>query len=288
MGGAVGYLGWLLVSIATCPRVVDPKLGRFEENRRDDLRAVSWTYRTFEPWIDELAEWIEGRNPGQAKQLGDDLVATAEPAPWNAAERFATWRVESLMLAAGAAIVVWLFVGPVAAVVLGAVAFFGYANWSARSLRDRAAKRRQAVKRHLASAIDLLALMMEVGGGFQGSLLAIARRAQGTPLGEELGRVLRDIESGRPRKDALQAFARRLTDNDVDEFVFAVVQGEELGTPLTSVLRKQAQQINQKRSQWAEKATQEAQVTIVFPAMVIMLACLLIVATPFILNALFA
>ena len=39
MGGAVGYLGWLLVSIAVCPRVVDPKQG-FDEDYGASAEAV--------------------------------------------------------------------------------------------------------------------------------------------------------------------------------------------------------------------------------------------------------
>ena len=40
-----------------------------------------------------------------------------------------------------------------------------------------------------------------------------------------------------------------------------------------------------KRSQWAEKAAGTAQVNIVLPGMVIMIACLIIIGAPFILEA---
>jgi tight adherence protein C len=285
---AVGYFAWLILSIATSPRIIAPELGRFEERRRDGIRAASWTYRTFEPWIDEMAANIEGRNAKRDKQLEDDLAASANPAPWKPAELIAVWRIESAAAAAATAILGWLFGGLILAVIFGGISFFVCRDSLARGLRGQASDRRKAVRRHLANAIDLLALMIEVGGGFQESLVTVASKLQGTPLGDELSRVLRDIDGGRPRKDALESFGKRLSDTDVDEFVFAIVQGEELGTPLSGVLRDQSHKINQKRSQWAEKESEEAQVNLVFPAMVIMVACLIIVATPFILSALFA
>ncbi|MBY0526876.1 MAG: hypothetical protein K2R98_26015 [Gemmataceae bacterium] len=42
-----------------------------------------------------------------------------------------------------------------------------------------------------------------------------------------------------------------------------------------------------KQSQWVEKETAEAQVMIVFPGMVIMLACLLVIIAPFVLGAVY-
>jgi tight adherence protein C len=138
----------------------------------------------------------------------------------------------------------------------------------------------------LAGAIDLLTLMIEVGGNFQESLQMVAERLQTTPLGSELNKIISDTAAGTPRREALRGFAERVDDDDARELVFAIVQGEELGTPLAAILRRQANQMRQKRSQWAEKAAEEAQVNIVFPAMVIMVACLIIVAAPFIINAL--
>jgi tight adherence protein C len=156
------------------------------------------------------------------------------------------------------------------------------------SLADKARRRRASVKRRLAASIDLLALIMEVGGNFHDGLVALADDAGDHPLGQELQRVVADIRSGRSRKEALYGFAGRAADEDVRDLVFAIVKGEELGTPLASILTNQAEQMRFKRSQWAEKATQEAQVTLVFPAMLIMIGCLILVAAPFILTGLYA
>ena len=70
--------------------------------------------------------------------------------------------------------------------------------------------------------------------------------------------------------------------------MFAINKGEELGTPLSAILREQAEQMRLKRSQRGEKAAAEAEVNIVFPGMVLMIACLLIVIAPIILPAVLA
>jgi tight adherence protein C len=144
------------------------------------------------------------------------------------------------------------------------------------------------IKRRFSAAIDLMSLMMEVGASFPQALETVNRESQGHALGEELERIVKDIELGRPRKSALEDFAHRVADDDVSELVFAVVEGEELGTPMASILQSQAEQMRKKRSQWAEKAAEESQVALVFPAMIIMVACLITVAAPFVLNAVFS
>ena len=78
-----------------------------------------------------------------------------------------------------------------------------------------------------------------------------------------------------------------MPDDDVAELVFSINKGEEFGTPLAQTFRIQADQMRLKRTQWAEKAAGAAQVAIVLPGMIIMIACLLIIGAPFVLSALY-
>lgn len=288
IAAAAACLAWILVGVAWRPRVVDPEQGRFEEQRRREIRQVSWTYRTFEPWVDEIAGPLAARQAPREGQVQRDLVTAAVAAPWRAAEYVATLRVSSLLAGGAVALLVGLIFGPVPGLLSGAAVVAFYPGIAVQQLAKRAERRRQQLKRQVASATDLLALMMEVGGGFQECLAKVAAEAGPTPLGYELSRVLDEIESGRPRKEALRSLADRIGDGDISDLVLSVVQGEELGTPLATILRNQADQIRQKRSLWAEKACQEAQVNLVFPAMVIMVACLVLVTAPFILSAVFS
>jgi tight adherence protein C len=153
-----------------------------------------------------------------------------------------------------------------------------------KTIRDRAKRRLTRIRNRLPFAVDLIALTMEAGGGFQECLAtAVAENGKDHPLTDEFAEVLRQISLGRPRNEALQALDERLHDDDVSEMVFAINKGEELGTPLSAILREQAEQMRLKRSQRGEKAAAEAQVNIVFPGMVVMIACLLVVIAPIVL-----
>jgi tight adherence protein C len=152
-------------------------------------------------------------------------------------------------------------------------------------MRDRANRRLARIRTRLPFAVDLIALTMEAGGGFQECLKTAVVENGEHPLTEELSEVLRQISLGRPRQEALKALQERLQDDDINELVFAINKGEELGTPLSTILRDQAEQMRLKRSQRGEKAAAEAQVNIVFPGMVVMIACLLVVIAPIVLPA---
>ncbi len=134
--------------------------------------------------------------------------------------------------------------------------------------------------------VDQIALMMQAGAEFEGSLQTAVRDNADHPLGRELAEVLRQISLGRPRTQALNDLRMRLDDKDVSELVFAINKGQELGTPLSGIFREQADQMRLKRSQWGEKAAQEAQVQMVFPGMIVMVACLIIIIAPILMPAL--
>ena len=108
----------------------------------------------------------------------------------------------------------------------------------------------------------------------------------------ELTKMLQALETQvrvlRGREEALLAFQERMNDPNVDELVFAINKGEELGTPLSRILRDQAAQMQVKRAQWGEMAAADAEVKIIFPGILTMVACLLVIVATFVLPALTA
>lgn len=284
---ALGGIAWLILDLMNAPRIVDAKLGRFEVERREKLREASPIYRACEPWIDELAATGERLPTKKMQQVETDLIGCGDSAPWKPSEFLAAVNIESVLATLGGVAFGYLFSGGVTALLFGMMTYVGYQAIRLRSLAQRSEKRRGAIRRRMASAIDLMSLMMEVGAGFQDSLETIAKEAGDHPLGEEFRRILRDLAMGLPRRDALKSFADRMTDTDTRELMAAIIEGETLGTPLADTIRTQAEQLRLKRSQWAEKAAEESKVALVFPAMLIMVACLVIVIAPFILSALY-
>jgi tight adherence protein C len=286
MGLALAILAYLFLDLTTKPRTTDPKLGRFEVDRRELIRAGSSTYRLFEPWVDELTTSMEKSKRTVLEPIQKAIASSGMDIPWTAAEFLAVRRIEAGFASVIFFFLCWPVFGLSFAALMLPVVFVAFEALSRRSLRSTSLRRQLKIKRRFASVIDLMALMMEVGAGFQEALNVATEESKGTPLGTELAIVRRDMTMGK-REDALRNFVSRTQDEEIAEVVLAIVEGEQLGTPLAKIFRVQADQMRQKRSQWAEKASSEAEVSLVFPAMLIMIACLILVAAPFVLTALF-
>ncbi len=286
-GVAVAMAAWAILSIAWSKRTNRGLQHKFEIERREQLRAHSFAFRQFEPLIDEFAIEIEKGKTFKHEEFAEFLSASGEPVAWKASEFLATKIVEGVM----AGLVLMLFTkimgySVIMILFLATLTVVGYVWLAMSGTRKKATKRRAVIKRSFAAAIDLLALMMEVGGSFQESIKVVARESRGKPIGEELNLIVNDIDMGKPRKNALENFATRINDEDISEVVFACNESEELGVPIAQTLKTQADRIRAKRTSWAEKTSQEAEVTLVFPSMLIMLACLLTVGAPFVLQGL--
>ncbi|MBI4615582.1 MAG: type II secretion system F family protein [Planctomycetes bacterium] len=133
------------------------------------------------------------------------------------------------------------------------------------SLNGFVRKRQKSILRALPYSIDLLSLSMEAGLDFTTALGRIVERQRGTPIGTELGEMLRRVKMGQTRKDALKDLAERTKLDDVVSFANSLIQADELGTPIGAVLRVQAEQMRTKRFQRAEEQAGKAPVKILFP-----------------------
>ena len=285
VGSAVASIAWIVLSVLTAARVVPAALGRFEEGRREQLRAASTTYRLAEPWIDELIRLGSDLMEGGVALLKKNLPATGNRTPWHAEEYLATKLVEGILLGAGV-LVIALIVWPPFNAVFASIAFGALYVWlMIHEVKSCATRRRNKIRRRFTSTFDLVSLMLAVGANFQEAVATVAEESDGHPLGEELERMLQDTEMGGMRNESLQAFSDRIADDDIAEMMTGVIEAEKLGTPMADIMQTQVEQMRQKRTQWAEKESEESKVRLVFPAMVIMIACLIIVAAPFILDA---
>jgi tight adherence protein C len=144
--------------------------------------------------------------------------------------------------------------------------------------------RRIEINRQLPFALDLLILSMEAGSSFLESLETLVASNPGTPLAHEFYHVLQAIQHGKTRRAALVEMAERVNSGDLSPVIHGINTGEELGTPIGSVLRLQAEGIRMKRSQRAEKLAAEASSKILFPTLLIMVAVLLMLMGPVIIK----
>jgi tight adherence protein C len=157
-------------------------------------------------------------------------------------------------------------------VILAVMGVFAPVAW----LRRKQDERQASIKRDLPDVLDLLAISVEAGVGFEGALEVVTRHFDGELAGE-FARTLREMELGLPRKDALQNLKRRTEVAELSNFVLILVQADALGMPIGRVLRTQASEMRLKRRAWARERAARLPVKIMFPLTVFILRALFVV-----------
>jgi len=144
--------------------------------------------------------------------------------------------------------------------------------------------RAERIQHDLADAIDLMTISVEAGLGFDAAVQQVGTKTEG-PLADEFMRMLREMQLGNGRADALRGLADRCRVDDVRTFVGAMVQADGLGIPVAQVLRVQAGEIRVKRRQRAETKAQQVPVKMTVPLIFFILPCVFIpVLVPGILS----
>jgi tight adherence protein C len=109
-----------------------------------------------------------------------------------------------------------------------------------------------------------LSVSIEAGLGFDAAILKVIERYDG-PLIDELALLYREIQMGKPRREALASLAARNSIQELQTFSTAVTQSDQYGTPLKNVLRNQAVQLRIARRQQAQEKGMKAPVKMVVP-----------------------
>ena len=154
----------------------------------------------------------------------------------------------------------------------GFLGFFLCQTW----LQQRSEARRAQVVKSLPDSFDLITTCVEAGLGLDASLARVAEKVEG-PFADELRRMLREVALGKLRRDALRELAERTDVPDLVSFVNAVIQAEQMGSSIGTVLRVQAEQLRIRRRQRAEAQAQKAPVKMVFPLVLCIFPSLFIV-----------
>ncbi len=124
--------------------------------------------------------------------------------------------------------------------------------------------RQEQLLKDLPDTLDLLAISVEAGVGFEGALGIVCEHFD-SPLADEFSRTLKEMELGLPRRDALQNLKKRTEVPELSNFVLALTQADVLGMPIGRVLKTQATEMRSKRRQWAREKAAKLPVKILFP-----------------------
>jgi tight adherence protein C len=136
--------------------------------------------------------------------------------------------------------------------------------------------RQQALRDDLPDALDLMAIAVEAGTGFEGAIAVVCSNFA-TPLGVELARLLKEMELGLSRREALQNLKRRTGVPEIAGFVQALVQADALGMPIGRVLKTQAVEMRNKRRAWAREKAGKLPVKIMIPLVIFIFPSIFII-----------
>lgn len=143
-------------------------------------------------------------------------------------------------------------------------------------LKSKTTKRQEGIRKSLPNALDLLTISVEAGLGFDMALYKVAENIKGT-LGEEFKRVIKEMEIGLSRKEALRNLTKRTDVTDLNTFILSIIQADIFGISIGKVLRIQAGEMRIKRRQAAEEKGMKAPVKLVFPTILFLLPALMII-----------
>jgi tight adherence protein C len=150
-------------------------------------------------------------------------------------------------------------------------------GWAPRSWLDRKVdERRNAIRRDLPDTLDLLAISVEAGMGFEGALGVVCDNFD-SPLANEFARTLREMELGLPRREALQNLKKRTEVPELSNFVLTLTQADALGMPVGRVLKITADEMRTKRQQWAREKAAKLPVKILFPLVLFIFPAIFVV-----------
>ena len=131
-------------------------------------------------------------------------------------------------------------------------------------LRITAQKRRMAIVSSLTDTIDLLAISVEAGLGYDAAILSIWKENK-SPAMQELMRTIEDINYGMSRRDAYQSLAARCDVEEMSLFSNNMVQADIMGISIVNVLKAQADALREARRRRAETQVQKAPIKMLLP-----------------------
>lgn len=213
------------------------------------------------------------------KQKGDQLkkrlILAGNPGNLTANEFLAIRYGISLLLAGGMGTLSFIFGFDKlpfllsGGLLLGLVAIDFY-------LKMRIDKRQRSIVQGLPDVLDLMTVSVEAGLGFDSALYRVVDKTEG-PLSTEFSKTLKEIQMGKARRDALKDLGTRTGVDDLNNFVSAIIQADQLGVSIGKVLRVQSEQMRQLRRQRIEEKAMKAPIKMLIPMILFIFPAIFIV-----------
>jgi len=226
--------------------------------------------RVIRPAMKRLGRLIEQSLPEKARQqISLSLQVAGRPGGMSAGDFIAVRYALTAMLCVLGILIGALTHNPIALALLAAVGavvgLYGPTFW----LRYRLNQRRNEIQLELPDVIDVLVVCVEAGLTFESAMERVVEKYDHA-LADEFGRVMQEIRLGRPRLEALNDMGERTGVDELNNFVQAIIQSEQLGSGITRILRIQSDEVRMKRMLSAQERGARASLKMLLP----MLGCI--------------
>src|SRR5829696_1572156 len=294
--GAVVLLGAIAVIIVSLRRNTqgeddDPLQARLAEYiQRGDVTSLEeielsqpFSQRVLIPLIGRIGEFSARFTPQKAIQnTARKLELAGNPWPIDAATFLAIRFILAVVLAGF--LIVIVLISPQSKpsdnfMYIGGATFAGF-YLPHLMLTSKITRRQKEIRNAMPDALDLLTICVEAGLGFDAALSKVSEKWE-NELSVAFARVIREVQLGKVRRDALKDMSDRLGIPEMTSFVAAIIQSEQLGVSMAKVLRIQSDQMRMKRRQRAEEAAHKAPIKMIIPmALLIFPSIMIIILTP--------
>jgi tight adherence protein C len=259
-------------STATQTDLLEARLAQFNETGRQVMSlteaelSLPFSDRVIKPVFDKLGKIMTRRmQGGQQQAIQEKLNLAGRPGGLTAGGFVALQLIALVLgLAMGFGLAVLLALAPpllyLAPVGGGVLGYLVPSITISRKIK----KRRKSILLALPSALDLLTISVEAGLAFDAALARVTDKYRNV-LASEFTQVLNEVRLGRPRLEALDDMGRRNKVEELNNFLQAIIQSEQLGVGIANVLRIQSEEIRRRRRQRAEEQAQKAPIKMLIP-----------------------
>ena len=240
---------------------------------RKTARRLPLVFRMLLPFVPNLERLVSRPGFARARQAADEMIVSSGLEGLLTGTEFVALKFLVPLTCGTAWVAFVLLLGTLMpdsilsdnTVLLGVFGFLVAYAYPLMWLRGTLKRRHLAILRALPFVLDLLTLSVEAGMDFMSALQRNCERRKLDPLNEELIRMTKEIQVGTPRRVALKNMAERVRQPDLKSVAYALVQADELGVSIGSILRIQSEQLRGRRFDRAEKLANEAPVKMLGP-----------------------
>ena len=261
---------------------------------RKTARSLPLVFRMLLPFVPNLARFVSRPGFARSRQAADEMIVASGLEGLLTGAEFVALKFLTPITCGTAWIGFVLILGALMpdsviadnTILLGAFGVLLAYSYPLMWLRGTLKRRHLAILRALPFVLDLLTLSVEAGMDFMSALQRNCERRKLDPLNEELIRMTREIQVGLPRRVALRNMAERVRQPDLKGVAHALIQADELGVSIGSILRIQSDQLRGRRFDRAEKMANEAPVKMLGPLMLcIFPAVFVVLLGPIVMQA---